>query len=98
MIAWFIQRWSLEVTFEEARAHRGIDRQPQRNGEAIWRTTPLRLGQFSIVALLARQVIEQEKLSIRQATGYRKSFPREEASGTPVSRTSRQPGVRAVPR
>ena len=35
-----VRRWSLEVTFEEARAHLGVETQRQWSGRAIARTTP----------------------------------------------------------
>jgi hypothetical protein len=75
IIAWFVQRWPLEVTFEEARAHLGIETQRQWNEQAIRRTTPVLLGLFSIVTLLAHQLNERQKLSVRQAAWYRKKRP-----------------------
>ena len=48
-----VQRWSLEVTFEEARAHLGMETQRQWSDRAIARTTPVLLGLFSVVTLLA---------------------------------------------
>ena len=38
--AWFLLRWQLEVTFEEARAHLDIETQRQWSELAILRTTP----------------------------------------------------------
>jgi len=35
-----VQRWQVEVTFEEARAHAGIETQRQWSGKAIDHTTP----------------------------------------------------------
>ncbi|WP_220211367.1 transposase [Reticulibacter mediterranei] len=43
IIATYMKRWSLEGTFEEARAHLGIQTQRQWSDLAIERTTPLRL-------------------------------------------------------
>ena len=40
MLAWFVRRWTMEVTFEEARAHLGMETQRQWNDRAIARTTP----------------------------------------------------------
>ena len=45
--AWFVQGWQLEVTFEEARRHLGLETQRQWADQAIGRTTPLLLGLFS---------------------------------------------------
>jgi hypothetical protein len=75
IIAWFIQRWPLEVTFEEARAHLGIETQRQWNEQAIRRTTPVLLGLFSLVTLWAHQLHERQGLSVRQAAWYRKQRP-----------------------
>ena len=43
IVAWFVRRWSMEVTFEEARAHLGMEMQRQWNDRAIARTTPAEL-------------------------------------------------------
>jgi hypothetical protein len=75
IIAWFIQRWPLEVTFEEARAHLGIETQRQWNEQAIRRTTPVLLGLFSLVTLWAHQLHERQGLPVRQAAWYRKKRP-----------------------
>jgi hypothetical protein len=75
IVAWFVQRWPLEVTFEEARAHLGIETQRQWNEQAITRTTPALLGLFSIVTLLAHQLHERQGLPVRQAAWYRKQRP-----------------------
>jgi hypothetical protein len=56
ILDWFILRWGLEVTFEEARAHLGMETQRQWSDLAIQRTTPALLGLFSLVTLLAHQL------------------------------------------
>jgi hypothetical protein len=50
----FMKRWSLEVTFEEGRAHLGIETQRQWSDRAIERSTPLLFGLFSLVALFGQ--------------------------------------------
>ena len=40
ILAWFIQRWQLETTFEEARAHLGLETPRQWNDRRVSRTTP----------------------------------------------------------
>lgn len=52
IISWVVRRWSVEVTFEEARAHLGLETQRQWSALAIARTTPCLLGLFSLVVLL----------------------------------------------
>ena len=43
----------MEATFEEVRRHLGLETQRQWSDLAIARTTPLILGLFSLVTLLA---------------------------------------------
>ena len=50
----FIQRWQVEVIFEEARRHLGPETQRQWSDKAVARTTPVLLSLFSFVTLLAR--------------------------------------------
>lgn len=75
ILTWFIRRWRLEVTFEEARAHLGIETQRQWNDLAIARTTPVLLGLFSLVTLLAQVLIKTETRPVRQAAWYSKERP-----------------------
>lgn len=76
VVAWFIQRWQLEVTFEEARRHLGLETQRQRPEAAIRRTTPVLLGLFSLVTLVAhRHTPGPGRAVVRQATWYRKRDP-----------------------
>lgn len=39
ILAWFVRRWQVEVTFEEVRAHLGVETQRQWSDKAITRTT-----------------------------------------------------------
>ena len=59
ILAWFILRWNVEVTFQEARAHLGLETQPQWSDLAIARTTPVLLGLFSLITLWAYQLTGQ---------------------------------------
>jgi hypothetical protein len=76
MLEWFVRRWQVEVTFEEARAHLGMETQRQWSEKAIARTTPAVLALFSIVTLLAHQhYCQKRKLFVRQAAWYVKRLP-----------------------
>ena len=55
IIECFVKGWQLEATFEEARRHLGVESQRQWSDRAIARTTPVLLGLFSWVTLLAEQ-------------------------------------------
>jgi hypothetical protein len=74
IVAWFVQRWQLETTFEEARAHLGLETQRQWNDLAIARTTPVLLGLFSSVTLLADRLHAWEGIPVRQAAWYVKEL------------------------
>lgn len=63
------------MTFEEARAHLGIETQRQWSDLAIRRTTPALLGLFSLVTLFAHHLLQGQDLSPRQAAWYRKELP-----------------------
>ncbi len=75
IVEWFVLRWQLEVTFEEARAHLGIETQRQWSDLAILRTTPALLGLFSLVTLFAHQLLDGQPLPVRQAAWYTKTLP-----------------------
>jgi hypothetical protein len=76
IVRWFVMRWQLEVTFQEARRHLGFETQRQWSELAILRTTPALLGLFSLVTLFAdRQMREAAGALRRQAAWYRKRHP-----------------------
>ena len=75
IVEWFVRRWRLEVTFEEVRAHLGVETQRQWSALAIARTTPALLGLFSFITLLAHALLGAHALPIRPAAWYAKPLP-----------------------
>jgi hypothetical protein len=76
VVTWFVQRWQLEVTFEEARRHLGMETQRQWSDKAIARTTPLLLGLFSWITLVAHTLYPSHPSTVpRQAAWYAKPLP-----------------------
>ena len=75
IVHWFRQRWQLEVTFEEVRAHLGVETQRQWSDMAILRTTPALLALFSIVVTLAHQLQTQHPFDLPNTAWYQKSLP-----------------------
>ncbi len=73
IVEWFVLRWSEEVTFEEAREHLGLETQRQWSEVAIERTTPVLLGLFSLVTLLAHRLTEGQGVPVRSAAWYSKT-------------------------
>jgi hypothetical protein len=72
ILRWFIQRWQLEVTFQETRVHLGVETQPQWSDLAIARTAPCLLGLFSLITLLAAQLRTSERKAAASSAWYRK--------------------------
>src|SRR3972149_492358 len=75
IIAWFVRRWQVEVTFHEVRTHLGVETQRQWADLSILRITPALLGLFSIVTLLANLHAQKQKLPVQQAAWYVKKLP-----------------------
>jgi hypothetical protein len=75
ILAWFVLRWRLEVTFEEARRHLGVESQRQWSDLAILRTTPALFGLFSLVTLWAHPRMQAPGAVVRQAGWYHKTLP-----------------------
>jgi hypothetical protein len=73
ILTWFISRWQVEVTFEEVRAHLGLETQRQWTDKAILRTTPALLALFSIVTLWAHDLAKARTFKPRTAAWYPKS-------------------------
>jgi hypothetical protein len=74
ILAAYLQRWNVEVTFEEVRAHLGLETQRQWTTRAVGLTTPCLLGLFSVVVLMAHAA-HPDRLPIRQAAWYPKPEP-----------------------
>ena len=75
ILEWVVMRWSLEVAFEESRAHLGIETQRQWSDLAIARTTPVLFGLFSLVTLWADALWAQGDAAWRTAAWYEKEEP-----------------------
>lgn len=75
ILTWFVRRWTMEVTFEEARAYLGMETQRQWNDRAIARSTPALLSLFSIVTLTAHLLIEKGARRVRSTAWYAKRHP-----------------------
>jgi len=108
ILAWFVLRWQLEVTFEEARRHLGVESQRQWSDRAILRTTPALFGRFSLVTLWAHQRMGAPGDVVRQAAWYPKPLPtcsdalalvrRELWAHTSFLLSTRDPDMTEIPR
>jgi DDE superfamily endonuclease len=75
IVRWFVQRWRVEVTFRETRAHLGVETQRQWSERAIARSTPCLLALFSIVTLLAARLGPSTRRRVSATAWYRKPRP-----------------------
>ena len=77
ILGWFVSRWRLETTFQEVRAHLGVETQRQWSDLAILRTTPALLGLFSLTTVWADGLARDATNALRPnvAAWYRKSEP-----------------------
>ena len=75
IVGWFVRRWQVEVTFQEARAHLGVETQRQWSDRAIARTTPCLLALFSIVTLMADRLPSHERRKVADTAWYYKQHP-----------------------
>ncbi len=75
IIQWFVLRWQVEVTFQEVRAHLGVETQRQWSDLAIARTNPVLFGLFSWVTLAAQASKGCQQFPVRSAAWYPKPLP-----------------------
>jgi hypothetical protein len=81
IVGYYVRRWQVEVTFEEARRHLGVETQRQWSDAAIARTTPILFALFSLVTLLATRLVRDGRLPgtdgrvVRQADAHLQRRP-----------------------
>ena len=75
VIDMFIERWPIEVTFEESRRHLGMETQRQWSDMAIERITPCILASYSIINLIAVESLQSqhEKIPLQTNSWYKKT-------------------------
>jgi len=75
MLAWFVRRWTMAVTCEDARAHLGMETPRQWHDQAIARATPVLLSLDSIMTLTAHLLIDTGATCVRSAAWYDTTRP-----------------------
>ena len=81
IIALFVRRWQIEVTFAETRAHLGVETQRQWSDNAIARTTPALLGLYSLITIWAGDLLTQTTKPYTAAWYRKKTFTFVDAIG-----------------
>lgn len=71
----YVRRWSIEVTFEEARRHLGIETLRNRTGNAINRSVPMLLALYSLIVVWYSKHRDGVARCSNSAPWYRKTAP-----------------------
>ena len=82
IISIFVRRWQIEVTFQEARAHLGVETQRQWSNLAIGRTTPILLGLFSLICLWTGDILARSPHPFKAAWYEKTRFTFSDAIAT----------------
>jgi hypothetical protein len=110
ILGWFVLRWQMETTFQEARRHLGVETQRQWSDLAIRRTTPALLGLFSLITLFTHQPMVRSSVgaAVQRVAWYRKPCPtfsdalalvrKELWTHSTFQRSPREPDTVEVPR
>ena len=72
IIELYVDRWGLEVTFQEVREHLGVETQRQWSDQAIAKTTPILMALYSIVCLIGNSMHKEESLIAEKTPWYDK--------------------------
>lgn len=86
MVELFVARWSIEVTFEETREHLGVETQRQWSDKAIARSTPILMGLYSCVCLIAKLLAMEGCLKVGMTSWH----PKEHITFSDMLRSVRQ--------
>ena len=72
IIELYVDRWGLEVTFQESREHLGVETQKQWSDKAIARTTPILMALYTLICLIGHHLNEEAPLIAEKSAWYDK--------------------------
>ena len=72
IIQMYVDRWGLEVTFQEVREHLGVETQRQWSDKSIARTTPVLMGLYSVICLIGNRMNNENQLIPEKTAWYDK--------------------------
>jgi hypothetical protein len=75
ILRWVVMRWAVAVTFEEVRAHLGLETQRQWSEQAIARTTPVLFALFSLITVLGLRLSHDGQIPVPLTAWYHKTAP-----------------------
>jgi hypothetical protein len=73
IVSLYTGRWSIEVTFEEVRAHLGFTTPRNWSAKSVLRTAPCLLGLFSLVSLIFARHVCDKGVKVRCDPWYHKT-------------------------
>lgn len=68
----FVRRWGLETTFQEARAHLGLETLRNRTPHAVRRSVPMLLALYSLLVVWFARHVRHPEAWVRRTPWYRK--------------------------
>lgn len=68
----FVRRWGLETTFQEARAHLGLETLRNRTPHAVRRSVPMLLALYSLIVVWFARHVRHPEAWVRRTPWYRK--------------------------
>ena len=69
----FVRRWGLETTFQETRAHLGLETLRNRTPNAVRRSVPMLLALYSLIVVWFARHVRHPEAWVRRTPWYRKS-------------------------
>ena len=69
----YINRWSIEVTFEETKGHLGIETLRNRSETAILRSVPMLLSLYSLIVVWYASCVSEHDRRVGDAPWYKKT-------------------------
>jgi hypothetical protein len=75
IVSWYTARWSIEVTFQELRAHLGLTTLRNWSKSSVLRTAPCLMGLFSVVSLIFARASRRNAPAVGSMPWYRKTEP-----------------------
>ena len=75
IVSLYTQRWPIETTFQEIRAHLKFETPRQWTARSVLRTGPWLLGLYSVICLIFADQTRRKKIRIAQRPWYSKTEP-----------------------
>ena len=74
-MSFYTQRWTIEVTFQEVRAHLGFETPRQRVANSVQRMAPFLLAVFSLVSVMYHRWLTNHEQVVKTRPWYKKAEP-----------------------